>query len=537
MKINRQNYESYFLDYIDGKLAPEMLDEFNSFLSLNPDLAEELDGIDQVSLLAEELPFLTKEYLKKEESGDTLSEIETLLIGYVEGDLTPQQMAQVEQMCLDSESVNRALASFKRAKLQAEDSIVFDAKNALKIEDKIDLSTGDYAAIAYLEGDTNSEGKSAYEALSETEKRALANAKLVPDAISFEEKNSISLPDHLDMKLIQNLLVGKLEGDLTLEQNNHLSSLLASNEDLRNELAVLYKTKLTPENIVFDQKDKLRQREATVIPFRRIMLAVGSAAAVVALIFTFVTKSPVEGPGIAETNSGNSQKKDITAPQNPVSNDLANNEAASESAEPSAPKNTIENNSQKNDAPYRKLVPSIDREKENQVAQYQRPIIPENKVELPKENSPENPISPSPTPENTPEPIPQQPAPTELMPSENNEVTEVTPAPTQNMSNVHTQPLDNAKPSTVLAWINETVSEKIESTYAYTFTERQFKKFKKEQNKFAFKKEEKKAEVEYTLRYGKFEVSRSIDKAKSPKTDSQSKFSRIQNFIKTIANR
>jgi hypothetical protein len=165
VKINRQNYESYFLDYIDGKLAPELLEEFNSFLSLNPDLAEELDGIDQVNLWAEDLPFLTKENLKKEETDNFISEIETLLIGYAEGDLTSRQMARVEQMCLDSESVNSALVAFKRTVLQPDDAIVFDSKNELKIEEKIDLSVGDYAAIAYLEGDTNSAGQSAFGAL------------------------------------------------------------------------------------------------------------------------------------------------------------------------------------------------------------------------------------------------------------------------------------------------------------------------------------------------------------------------------------
>jgi hypothetical protein len=539
VKINRQNYESYFLDYIDGKLAPHMLEEFNSFLSLNPDLAEEIDGIDQVNLLAEEFPFLTKENLKKEDTGDILSEIETLLIGYLEGDLTPQQMAQVEQMCKDSESVASALARFKRTKLDAEESIIFDAKRLLKIEDRIDLSVGDYNTLAYLEGDTHSNGKSAFEALPEIEKRAFANARLVPDTISFEEKKSISLPEGVDMKLVQNLLVGKIEGDLTLDQNNHLSSLLSSNENLRAELSAFYKTKLSPENIVFDQKDKLRRKEATIIPFRRIILAVGSAAAVIALIFTFIKESPVNGPGIAETKPVNSQQEEITKPQNTGSNDLANNKAVVEPADPKAQENAVEKGTTGN-YPHKELIPSFDQEKENQVAQYQRPIVPEKKIESPKEDSQKNPVpQPAPSLENKPDQAPQEPAPapTQLMPSESNDVAAITPSQPQNMSNLHAEPTDKAQPSTVLAWINETVNEKIENTYAYTFTERQIKKFRKEENKFAFKKEEKKAEVEYTLRYGKFEVSRSIDKAKAPKTNSQSKFSRLQNFIKTIANR
>jgi hypothetical protein len=41
MKISRQNYEQYFVDYLDGKLNDEQVGVLMSFLEFNPDLKEE----------------------------------------------------------------------------------------------------------------------------------------------------------------------------------------------------------------------------------------------------------------------------------------------------------------------------------------------------------------------------------------------------------------------------------------------------------------------------------------------------------------
>ena len=50
MKINRNNYEKWFVDYLDGILDENSEQELHFFLKANPDLAEELESVGNVSL-------------------------------------------------------------------------------------------------------------------------------------------------------------------------------------------------------------------------------------------------------------------------------------------------------------------------------------------------------------------------------------------------------------------------------------------------------------------------------------------------------
>jgi hypothetical protein len=52
-KITRHNYESFFLDYLEGELSDELKMELEVFLTENPDLAEELEEFESVSLKPE----------------------------------------------------------------------------------------------------------------------------------------------------------------------------------------------------------------------------------------------------------------------------------------------------------------------------------------------------------------------------------------------------------------------------------------------------------------------------------------------------
>ena len=43
MKITRENYELFFVDYLDNKLSDSNILELMAFLAQNPDLEEELN--------------------------------------------------------------------------------------------------------------------------------------------------------------------------------------------------------------------------------------------------------------------------------------------------------------------------------------------------------------------------------------------------------------------------------------------------------------------------------------------------------------
>ena len=71
MKITRSNYESWFLDYLEGNLDPLLNAEFQSFLKQNPDLAAELEDGDWLTLPKDEgIHFEEKDLLKKRTIGD-----------------------------------------------------------------------------------------------------------------------------------------------------------------------------------------------------------------------------------------------------------------------------------------------------------------------------------------------------------------------------------------------------------------------------------------------------------------------------------
>ena len=53
MIITRDNYESFFMDYLEGNLEENLIDQFLDFLKQNPDLKEELHLFEEVSLPVE----------------------------------------------------------------------------------------------------------------------------------------------------------------------------------------------------------------------------------------------------------------------------------------------------------------------------------------------------------------------------------------------------------------------------------------------------------------------------------------------------
>ncbi len=66
MKINRKNYETYFLDYIENRLDKQSITELKTFLSLHPQLSKELEEYgEQLKITAESLVCPDKESLKK----------------------------------------------------------------------------------------------------------------------------------------------------------------------------------------------------------------------------------------------------------------------------------------------------------------------------------------------------------------------------------------------------------------------------------------------------------------------------------------
>lgn len=66
MNINRDNYESHFIDYLDGRLTPQEVSALHVFLLLNDDLSELLEDTDRMKLTVPKLKYPHKDSLKKD---------------------------------------------------------------------------------------------------------------------------------------------------------------------------------------------------------------------------------------------------------------------------------------------------------------------------------------------------------------------------------------------------------------------------------------------------------------------------------------
>ena len=130
MKINRNNYEPYFIDYLEGNLDENLVDDFIEFLTSNPDLKEELSLFEPVSVEPGEVVFGKKNQLYKERF-DLESEFSENAIANLEGDLSAPEKAAFEKYIANHPERKRDLELFEKTKLVADESIVFVRKNDL----------------------------------------------------------------------------------------------------------------------------------------------------------------------------------------------------------------------------------------------------------------------------------------------------------------------------------------------------------------------------------------------------------------------
>jgi len=57
MMIDRNNYEAYLMDYLDGKLTVKDVDSVLIFLESNLDIKQELERINMLTISADETSF------------------------------------------------------------------------------------------------------------------------------------------------------------------------------------------------------------------------------------------------------------------------------------------------------------------------------------------------------------------------------------------------------------------------------------------------------------------------------------------------
>jgi hypothetical protein len=236
MKINRDNFEAYFLDYHEGQLSPEMEAEVLRFADLNPDLRPLLEEFEAVRL--DDIPaavFENKSSLKRKEASPvsriTESNCDDYLIRELEGLLSPAEQASLTEFIANNPAFEKNRRLFALTRLSADTDTRFAARAGLK---KIAIPAG-----------------------------------------GIDESN------------FELFLSRETEGDLSEEEQHHLKEFMRWNPQLERDRKLYSHTLLRPDTaITFANKDALKH---SVVPVRRIVFYALSAAASLALLFSVYT--------------------------------------------------------------------------------------------------------------------------------------------------------------------------------------------------------------------------------------------------------
>ena len=130
MNITRDNYEVFFLDYLEGNLEENHIDQFLDFLEQNPDLKEELQLFENISLPEEDLLFSDKESLYKKSVYEK-ELLENKFVAYLENDLQARERELFESWLADNPEFQHEYQLFAKTRLAPDSNVVFPAKKLL----------------------------------------------------------------------------------------------------------------------------------------------------------------------------------------------------------------------------------------------------------------------------------------------------------------------------------------------------------------------------------------------------------------------
>ncbi len=135
MIINRNNYEQYCIDYLEGKLSPPEMEYFLLFLSENPDIKQQLEEMEVKPVNQDNISFADKEYLKK---GKKLQlpvnryNFNDFCIAYTEDDLSDIQKDELKKFIINNPSKSKDFELFTKSRFQPDNTIRYQYKGRLK---------------------------------------------------------------------------------------------------------------------------------------------------------------------------------------------------------------------------------------------------------------------------------------------------------------------------------------------------------------------------------------------------------------------
>ncbi|MBL0049047.1 MAG: DegV family protein [Bacteroidetes bacterium] len=140
MKLSRANYETFLVDYLDGKLTPLEVANLLLFLEQNPDIKEEFEGVElsALTVVSSDL-FPNKEALKKKPPVTLINEnnASNFLVRKIENDLSQSEIAELDAFLAQNISFRKELGLFEKTILKPDLFLQFSDRDSLKKRGRI----------------------------------------------------------------------------------------------------------------------------------------------------------------------------------------------------------------------------------------------------------------------------------------------------------------------------------------------------------------------------------------------------------------
>jgi len=132
--IKRDNYERFFIDYLDGVLTKSEMDQLLFFLKKNPDLQEEFDDLLLDKINIENISFNKKGSLKRNPvlTSEQLNNLDELCIASLEGDLNLIEQTEFNKFLEQNSFLKNQYDLFGKTILIPDENIIYRNRPLLK---------------------------------------------------------------------------------------------------------------------------------------------------------------------------------------------------------------------------------------------------------------------------------------------------------------------------------------------------------------------------------------------------------------------
>ncbi len=136
-EINYNNYEAFFLDYLEGRLSKRQIAKLKAFVDSHPELEDEFESLELVKLTPNEsISFKGKELLKKQPviSVDDVNEqnYEEVFVAAFEKDLSEIQSLELNHFLDKNPTLRKEFNIVGKSRLSPDTSIIYPDKEGLK---------------------------------------------------------------------------------------------------------------------------------------------------------------------------------------------------------------------------------------------------------------------------------------------------------------------------------------------------------------------------------------------------------------------